>query len=294
MIPPFISYITFNRLGLTIRNLTALLDSTEDFEMHIIDCNSSDGTRDYIMSLNDNRIKTRECLDVNHGKVYALNYHLVRRQPEQYFFTVDHGIQITTEGWIGKFLKVFEEFPEAGLLGVRADDGHLPPVVPHVKGRISYLELNCGTHDIEKNHIPDFCMCLRPDLIGEIGYFSEENYYGHIELSYRVCRFTGYKAGFIPDVHILLPGFVPCGECLYKDKCRLGEGGCFAKYEKYHKNEEFLRKNKWRFEETVRDMESGARPAYCASLLDTTSTRDHAYNREWATANIVYFIKNAN
>ena len=114
------------------------------------------------------------------------------------------------------------------------------------------MELNCGTHDIEKNHIPDFCMCLRPDLIGEIGYFSEENYYGHIELSYRVCRFTGYKAGFIPDVHILLPGFVPCGECLYKDKCRLGSGGCFAKYRSII-NEEFL-ENKWGFEETVRDM----------------------------------------
>ena len=60
MVPPFISYITFNRLGLTVGNLSAILSGAEDFEMYIIDCNSKDDTWDYIMSLEDSRIKAKE------------------------------------------------------------------------------------------------------------------------------------------------------------------------------------------------------------------------------------------
>ena len=111
MIPPFISYITFNRLGLTIRNLSALLNSAEDFELHIIDSNSGDDTWEYIMSLDDSRIRARERFEVNHGKIYALNLHVLTRRPEQYFFSVDSGVRIETAGWIVKFLKVFKAFP---------------------------------------------------------------------------------------------------------------------------------------------------------------------------------------
>lgn len=51
MVPPFISYVTFNRLGLTVKNLSSILDSTDDFELHIIDNNSTDGTWKYIQKL---------------------------------------------------------------------------------------------------------------------------------------------------------------------------------------------------------------------------------------------------
>jgi hypothetical protein len=296
MIPPFISYITFNRLGLTVRNLPAILDSTEDFEMHIIDCNSRDDTWDYISSLDDSRIKTKERMDLNHGKTYALNLHLLRRSPEQYFFSVDSGAFIETKGWIGKFLKVFEAFDEVGLLGVRAEEGGAIPAVLREKGPQSYLELSCTKQDSDNNYIPGSCMCLRPDLIREIGYFCEENCFGDRELCYRVRHYTKFKAGFLTDVRIRLPVSVTCEECPYSNQCKLGKvaGTCFSKYERYNKNDEFLKKNKWRFEETVRDMESGARPVYCASLLDASSTRNHIYNKEWAMDNLVYFIRNAN
>ncbi|SHH59251.1 Glycosyl transferase family 2 [Sporobacter termitidis DSM 10068] len=296
MIPPFISYVSFNRLGLTTKNLSAILNSTEDFEMHIIDSCSKDDTWDYIMSLNDSRIKTKEHFEVNHGKTYAVNLHLMRRLPEQYFFTVDNGAHIGTKGWIGKFLDVFEAFPEVGLLGVRAADGYQPQVIPRVKGPLSYLELTDNISDAEKSYIPDHCMCLRPELIKGIGYFSEENYFGAIDLSYRVCNHTGFKAGFMPNVHLRRPDPIPCSACTYFRECKLDKAPntCFSIYNKLNKDADFLQKNKWKFEETVRDLQSGARPVYCASLVDVSSSKDHVYNKDWAMGNIVYFIKNAN
>jgi hypothetical protein len=33
MVPPFVSYITFNRLGLTAKNLKSVLAADEDFEI---------------------------------------------------------------------------------------------------------------------------------------------------------------------------------------------------------------------------------------------------------------------
>ncbi|MCS4465629.1 glycosyltransferase family 2 protein [Clostridium botulinum] len=119
MVPPLISYVTFNRLGLTVKNLSSILDSTDDFELHIIDNNSTDGTWKYIQSLNDRRIKSRIQIGVNSGPIYALNLNLSKRKPDQYFITVDNDVYIETKDWITRFMKVFETFPEVGLLGVQ-------------------------------------------------------------------------------------------------------------------------------------------------------------------------------
>lgn len=296
MRPPFISYITFNRLGLTTRNLPAILDSTEDFEMHIIDNGSKDDTWDYIMSINDSRIKTKQHFEINQGKTYALNLQLVRRLPEQYFFSVDNGAFIDTKNWIGKFLTVFEVFDEVGLLGARADDGYLPQLVLRNADTASYLELCGNITDVEKSCIPGCCVGLRPSLIKEIGYYCEENYFEEMDLTYRVCNHTKFKAGLVTDVHIQLPQTAECGQCVWFENCTLDKtkATCFSKYDKHNKDAEFLQKNKWKFDETMRDMQSGARPVYCASLLDGASVNSHVYNKDWAMDNIVYFVRNAN
>ena len=48
-----VSFICWNRAGLNARNLNALLKSTDDFELYIIDSNSSDDTWEFIKTLND-------------------------------------------------------------------------------------------------------------------------------------------------------------------------------------------------------------------------------------------------
>lgn len=299
MVPPLLSYVTFNRLGLTVKNLSSILDTTDDFEMHIIDNNSTDNTWKYIQSLNDSRIKSRTHIDINSGQIYALNLNLLKRRPEQYFITLDNDVYIETTDWITRFMKVFETFPEVGLLGVQKGQPYpeqLPPVVPKVKDGIFYLELDNTYPNVEKNYIPGCCMCLRPELIKKTGYWCEENCFGDIELSNRVNNYTPFKAGFVTNISIKMPQAIECSSCQYKDQCTLNKYSetCFTNYQRLYKNEEFKKVFKWKFDETLKDLESGARPVYCASANDGDSMSNHLFNMDWALENFKFFIKNAN
>jgi glycosyltransferase involved in cell wall biosynthesis len=295
MLPPLLSYITFNRLGLTVKNLTALLNSSDDFEMHIIDNGSTDGTWEYLQSLKDSRILSKARLDVNFGQIYALNLNLLKRRPDQYFISVDNDVYMETNDWISRFSRVFETFPDVGMLGIQQEksgSGQLPPVVPRIKDGIFYLELDNSVPDIDKNYIPGCCICLRPELIKEIGYLSEENYYGDIELSNRINNHTSFKTGFVTNISIKMPQTTPCDKCGYNEKCLLNKSTetCFTNYKKIERNADFKKAFRWKFDETVTDLKSGARPVYCASSTDIESTSNHIYNAEWAHENFMYYI----
>ncbi|NPV91612.1 MAG: glycosyltransferase [Firmicutes bacterium] len=299
MIPPLISYVTFNRLGLTIGSLSSILESTDDFELHIIDNFSNDGTWEYIQGLSDPRIKSRSRIDINAGQVYALNLNLLKRRPEQYFITVDNDVCIRTKDWITRFLKVFETFPEVGLLGVQSFGPHLvelPQVTSQVKGGVFYLKVDKAFPDPEQSFIPGRCMCLRPELLNIIGYWSEENCFGDIEISNRVNNYTDYTTGFVTGIKIEMPQKIECSDCGYQSQCILDQRSetCFTDYTKYYKNDEFKKKFRWKFEETLKDLKSGARPVYCASSNDGYSLSNHIFNMEWAVENFNFYIKNAN
>jgi len=293
MIPPLISYVTFNRLGLTIKNMTAILNSNDDFEMHIIDNHSTDDTWKYIQSLKDSRIKSKARIAVNTGLINALNINLARRRTDQYFITLDNDVYIQSKNWISEFMKVFDEFPEVGLLGVQ-DDKTMPTTVAQKRNGVSYLEL-INSSDIN-DYVHDSCMIIRPELMEKLGYFSEENYFGDMEICYRVKNYTSFKCGIVPNVNVEIPQTIKCDECLYKEHCKLDQysDSCFTKYSKLNIKSEFINKNKWKFEETIKDMESGARPIYCASYNDLSSLTDHIFNTDWALENLQYYIENAN
>jgi glycosyltransferase involved in cell wall biosynthesis len=299
MIPPLISYVTFNRLGLTVRSLSSILESTDDFELSIIDNFSNDGTWEYIQDLSDNRIKSKARIQINAGQIYALNQNLARRRPEQYFITVDNDVCFKTRDWITRFMQVFETFPEVGLLGVKNIGPHLdelPPVSSRVKNGIFYLKLDRALPDPEQHYIPGFCMCLRPELLNIIGYWCEENCFGDIEISNRVNNYTDFTIGFVTNISVEMPQKIECGDCGYQNQCILDQiyETCFTDYMRYYKNDEFKKKFRWKFEETLKDLKSGKRPVYCASANDAVSLSNHVFNMEWAVENFKFYIKNAN
>lgn len=294
---PFVSYITFNRLGLTVKSLPSILSSSDDFELHIIDCNSKDGTWEYLQSLEDCRITSRTQLPVNAGQVYAINQNLLIRQPDQYFINLDNDVIIETKDWISRFQRIFDTFPQVGMLSVLGSSPEKPPpLTPIFKDDLFYLELNKDYDDHVQSYIPIGCMALRPNLIKEIGYWSEENYFGHRELLFRVNRFTSFKVGLQGDIAISIPQEIDCSQCPYKNQCQLDQVNetCFSIYQKFDKNNVFKEQFKWKFDETVKDLLSGARPVYCPSLLDERSMLNNVINKNWATENIQFFVNNAN
>ncbi|MEL7565452.1 MAG: glycosyltransferase [Dehalobacterium sp.] len=295
--PPFISYVTFNRLGVTARNLKNILDSTEDFEMHIIDCNSKDNTWNFIESLSDNRIKSKTRLSLNLGPIYALNSNLVKRKPNQYFITVDSDVLIKTKNWISKFMEVFNAFPEVGLLGLMRDNPYpryLPPIIPKVAGNASYLELKNAAVGVDLDFVHGCLQCLRPELFKEIGYWSEENGYGDAELSPRIHHYTSFKVGIITTIEIDMTQYIGCNECQATEFCTLSRSTqpCYSFLKR--PNESFANKFRWKYLEAFKELAEGKRTAYCASITDPESLKGHVYNQVWAAENFDFYIKNSN
>ncbi|NJD02004.1 MAG: glycosyltransferase family 2 protein [Ruminiclostridium sp.] len=299
MIPPLVSYSTFNRMGLTVRSITALLKTTDDFELHIIDNNSGDDTWDYIQSLSDGRIKSKTRFPINEGPIFAVNFNLAKRKSHQYFIALESDVYIYTPDWISRFMQVFETFPEVGLLGIpRAAPypPYMPPVILREANGVSYLQLKNGKLGAEMDFIPGHCQCLRPELIDITGYWCEENGYGDAELSIRVNNYTPYRAGFATNITIDMLQFLPCGGCEGQSRCKLDKVNttCFGIRDSRYKNESFAEKFRWKYLEYFNELQEEKRTVYCASIHDPASIGSHIYNKDWALENFNYYIANSN
>lgn len=294
MKPPYVNYVTWNRMGLTARNLTRLLETTDDFALHIVDSSSSDNTWDFLQNLKDRRIKSVTRFDKNKGPIYAANYALSQRDPDQYFFTIDSDVYINTNSWVSKFMEVFETFPEVGLLGVVKGSPYppyLPPVLFNIKNGVSYLQLKNASIIDPLDFVPGHFQCLRPELLETIGYWSEENHYGDAELSVRVVQFTPFSAGYVNTVEIDQVQQITCDQCKCKELCSIkdSEDDCFSLRDKDYRNPLFAMKYFWKHLKTYEEMKNGIRSAYCASIHDEESMKNHLYYKDWAMENFNFY-----
>ncbi len=299
MTPPLISYSTFHRMGLTVRNLNSLLRTTDDFELHIIDNNSQDNTWEYIQDLKDSRIKSRTKFPVNSGPIYPINFNLTRRRPDQYFVVLESDVYLYAPDWITRFMRIFQTFPEVGLLGAPRPyplPAFQPDTVPVVKNGLSYLQLKKSEVGTTIDFIPGHCQFLRPELINLLGYWCEENGYGDAELSIRVNKYTPFKAGFTVDVPIDMTQTIPCQACEGTKWCKLDRvhTTCFDIRNKKHKNLSFSEKFRWKYFEYFNELNQGKRTVYCASIHDAESRKAHVYHMDWALENFGFYVTNSN
>lgn len=299
MTPPLISYSTFHRMGLTVRNLNSLLKTTDDFELHIIDNNSQDDTWEYIQSLEDSRVRSRIRFPINSGPIYPINYSMSLRRPDQYFIVLESDVYLYAPDWISRFMRIFKEFPEVGLIGVPrtySNPDFDPEVIPREKNGVSYLELKNSEVGTISNFVPGHCQCLRPELIDLIGYWCEETGYGDAELSIRVSKYTPFKAGLTTDIPIDMSQTIPCHACEGMKWCKLDRSSttCFSILNSKHKNLSFAETYRWKYFEYFNELSQGKRTAYCASIHDPASYKNHLYHMDWALENFNFYITNSN
>lgn len=299
MRPPMVSFVTFNRMGLNVRNLKALLRTTDDFELHIVDSNSRDDTWSYINQLNDKRIKSKIRFQKNSGPIYAVNHTLAKRRSDQYFISLDSDVYIYTEDWITRFMKVFDAFQEVGMLGVPRAKPYpdvLPLVIPKEKDGVRYMQLKNGDVGVPADFVPGHCQCFRPGLLDLIGYWSEECHYGDAEISTRINKYTPYKAGFITDIEIDMVQNIPCSECGVRSLCRTKNLNqtCFQIRNKRYRNINFAHLFKWKYYKFFEELEAGTRTVYCASIHDPASIKKHGYNLQMAMENFNFYVNNTN
>ncbi|ATW25384.1 glycosyltransferase family 2 protein [Candidatus Formimonas warabiya] len=303
MRPPFLSYVTFNRLGLTARNILRLLESTDDFELNIIDSSSKDDTWQFLQDLTDSRIKSRTRLDRNRGPVYAYNFNLAQRKPDQFFITVDSDVYIYPQDWISRFLEVFDTFSEIGMLGIPRSKPYpeiLPPVVPRLRDGVYCLVLKNASISKNLDFIPRCCLMFRPEVFNYIGYWSEENGMTDAEISARITHYTPYRVGFATNIKIDQKQSIPCAECPAQKWCSLKKepgNTCFDIWMRVYKNPLFVKKNKWKNGQFFKELKSDLRTAYCPSIHDPSSfelMEDNIYHADWSEENFQFYLDHAN
>lgn len=290
MIPPMISFVTWNRAGLNAQNLTALLNTTDDFELYIVDNGSKDDTWEFIQDLKDERIKLKERFEVNRGLVYAMNYILKKRKKGQFYITIDSDVQVLTKDFVSQYMKVMDAFPEIGLLGAIRDTFFTEkklscPLI--TRNNVSYYPFHV---------VVGCCVCIRPEVFDYLGYWNEETCGADIDISARMNKMTPYKTGFIPTIHIDQTQKISCETCLLKDKCTLikRNENCFDLYESKYKHREFSKIIQVKEAVYLQELYAKKRTAYCASIHDSVSLENYVYNQESANENFEFFIKNAN
>lgn len=287
---PIVSYVTFNRAGLVARNLKALLETDSDFELYIVDNGSRDGTWEYVQTLQDTRIKEKKRFEANKGVIYAINYVLSHRKADQYFIHLDSDVCMHTKDFVEHFMKAFQAFPEVGLMGASAQAS--------VNGDETYHKLTTkdGISIYKLPEVSGCCLCFRPEVFNILGYFCEETCGADLEISKRVSKYAGYEVGSLPSVKLDQLQGVGCEQCLIRDKCQLGKGKtCYDMWKERYKHLEFYHqmiapKNKKFFQE----VDEGVRSAYCASIHDEESMKNHYYDKASAEENFNFFITRAN
>ncbi len=122
------------------------------------------------------------------------------------------------------------------------------------------------------------------------------NGFGDAEISPRVVHYTDFKVGFLTSVEIDMTQKITCEECKGREFCKLSRSvnDCFSFSRRYNKNESFVVKNMWKFIQTFQELKEGKRTAYCASIHDPESVKNHVYNTEWAYDNFNHYIINSN
>lgn len=291
MVKPMVCFVTWNRLGLTIRNLTCLLESEGEFDLYIIDNNSYDGTWDYLQTVKDPRIKLKEKLEKNRGVVYAINYVLAKRKENQYFIFIENDVCIEDPMWLQKFMDVMEAFPNLGFVGgaregLFEEKGVKPEIIYNLDRSQSYYSypsiLGCFN-------------CYRPEIFQQLGYWNEETYGADRDMSYRTKNFTSFDTGYITTIKMNQTQKIHCDFCPRKEICPLlPRKTCFGVYKERNMHPSFKIIAHEKQCLYMQEINEGLRTPYCASIHDSKSMINHTYNWKWAEENFDFFLEYGN
>lgn len=296
MTVPIISFICFNKKGIAAKNIYQLLKSTDDFELHIIDNNSKDGTWEFINSLNDPRIKEKKLFDKNRGMPYSLNYVISQRKKDQFLITMDSDVFIESTDWISKYLDIFNEFPELGILGAEPSEWY-DIIIPNNIVSIETISKNSLSY-YKSTGVTSCLMCIRPEVFNILGYFNEEASSSDIDICKRLTTYTPYHIGILPSIKISQPQSITCSTCPLNNFCKLRKDlatpECLSIYASRYKHVEFTPIMYSNLNLFYQDISSGKRTPYCASVHDPDSLKNHYYDKKMADASCQFFIDNAN
>lgn len=112
-----LAFITYNRLEYTKKSLESILaDPEEEFDLTIWDNASTDGTRDYLDSVDDPRIVQKIFSKENIGQTAAVN-RIWSESKADLLGKLDNDC-VVTSGWTRTLAKAHKDIPELGVVAM--------------------------------------------------------------------------------------------------------------------------------------------------------------------------------
>ncbi|HPZ08938.1 MAG TPA: glycosyltransferase [Candidatus Eremiobacteraeota bacterium] len=207
------------------------------FEVIVVDNFSTDGTRDYLLSVCNKYNNFRYILnDKNYG--FSGGNNIGIRAAEGDYYILLNSDTIVTDYWLDKIDRFFEVHSEVGMAGPVSNSVGNEQCI-YVKGKTEEEIMKEGILWAEKysdhffytSMIGFFCVAIRKEVIDSVGFLDESYGLGMFEdddYCFRVIE-KGYKLACLEDVFIYHKGSIS--------------------FKKYDKLEELFHNNRKKFED---------------------------------------------
>jgi GT2 family glycosyltransferase len=196
--------VTYNRVHLLRQCVENVLLRTSDCTREIVIWNnaSTDGTKAYLDSIDDPRIKV-----VHHPQNIGVNaYALVFPQTtSEYLLELDDDVVDAPVGWDRRMLDAFKRLPEIGFLEAKlADDGHSTRADLFYREQVHLYELAevNGVRLLVGGPVGGACTITSRELHDRVGGFRRnKGAFFHEDHAYiREIKKLGYRAAVLDEV----------------------------------------------------------------------------------------------
>jgi GT2 family glycosyltransferase len=185
-----------------------------DFETVVVDNLSTDGTRDYLISIR-NKYKNLHVIFNNQNYGYAKGNNIGIRSTSTDYYVLLNSDTIITDYWVDKFVRFLEHHPETGIVGPVSNSVGCAQRI-YCKGITQDEILSegkkwsklCEGDFFFMDMLGFFCVCIRKEVFEAIGLLDEQFGIGMFEDDDFCLRTQqkGYKMACLEDVFIFHKG----------------------------------------------------------------------------------------
>jgi len=170
--------LTWNQLDIIREFVKSFLSNTTlPSRLIIVDNGSTDGTKEYLLSLNDtSNCKFKIVLnEENKGFVGGMNQGIeISSAP---YVCLANNDLLFTKGWLKEVISIFQKYPNVGVLNPNSSSLGRTPL-----GKTSLEDFAAQLKDKQKGLFVEtpfcigFCMIIKREVINKVGALSEEFY----------------------------------------------------------------------------------------------------------------------
>lgn len=191
-----IGVVTFNRLEFTKQAIASIVKFTSfPYVISVVDNGSHDGTKDYLLELQEKGIiKNLVLLVENVGIAKASNLAWIQEEKALYYLKYDNDIVIQKNNWLSNLISVIDATPEVGVIGYNFEPiSYSLKMIRDQKIRVK-----------EEGNIGGACFLIPKRTQKILGYWCEDyGLYGFedVDYSFRV-KLAGLLNAYMEDEEI--------------------------------------------------------------------------------------------